>query len=194
MMRRCSFALGILLTGFSQPLFAALPTISCQFAAEKSFTFEEGIDDYLIDFKERNLESSLVKAFVGTADAQYYTFSVRVPKVVHDATATRPTCRFDSELPLLFNCGVGAVTGKIKLKETGSGKEQEFSAGVFYLANQIQNRTALDLEGNKKREEALKFAFRLYADGTRTPGVIQYETEFALDSCRAGENSESPSR
>lgn len=171
--------------------FAVLPTISCRVNQDRAFTFEEGIDEYHVEFKERNAPKSFINRFLDQVDHGIYTVVAQIPKVVRYGMVVQPSCLFSVENPLLFACGRDQTKESLKISHLETGSQTELKLATFNIASQIVRSESLDTNGKINSEGVFKIAIRYYS---QEKSSVSESLEFPLAYCKVGELDSSPSR
>jgi hypothetical protein len=177
--------------------FGVLPTISCRLSEDRGFIFEEGIDDYNVEIKERNTQKGFLDVLLGKTDSSVYTLAAQIPKVFQLRAVVNPSCLFNSATPLLFACGRDQIRENVKVTRFDTGAIQEFKLSAFNLASQIVRSESLDSYGKVLVEEKFKIAIRFNSPppkGVEVWTYVNQAREFPVRDCKAGELDSSPTR
>ncbi len=171
--------------------FGVLPTISCRPNDGRAFTFEEGIDDYNVEIKERNSPKSFVASFLDQVDHGLYSVGARIPKLLRFGTVINPSCLFSQENPFLFACGRDQIRESLTLMHLETGAVREFKLATFNIASQIARNESLDGAGKVEVDSTFKIAIRFYSIER---SAVNQSLEYPLRACKVGELDSSPSR
>jgi hypothetical protein len=134
--------------GFCLPLLLAAqpPSVFCgeQSAGRQSFSFVEGIDDYLVTLRINNISNGLLSGILA-ADYAPYTWEIRIPKFIRTPELA-PSCLVDFRRPLLFNCGTGAVSAVTRLTADRTSIVQDVTITSFRISAITKNHRRLDFD------------------------------------------------
>jgi hypothetical protein len=185
--------LACLLFALSTPSWAGI-TIACG-DADRSFVFQEGIDDYYLDAVERSNYGTFIGEARHGGAGDKFTARFRIPK--KPARGEEPACRFSSASPLIFQCSGPEFMGSIDLVSVQPAPRESVIASYLSIEAREVRSEAWDPEkGQMVRQSVLRIRYTTDAQVEAKQDLpikpYRVDADYPLVSCKTGEGIDTP--